>query len=145
GARGPRRRPRARAGRRRRQRALRHGRALLQPRRVLPVSDVALASVVIIGAGGIGAPLAMALVGGGVRRITVVDDDTVDVSTLHRQIRSTAADVGRSKLDAFAEAVERLASGVVVTPVPGRALPSTVATLIAGASVGADATPHLPS
>ena len=69
------------------------------------MSDVASASVVIIGAGGIGAPLAIALVAGGVRRITVVDDDTVDVSNLHRQILFTTADVGRSKLAAFAEAV----------------------------------------
>jgi len=109
------------------------------------VSGVASASVVIIGAGGIGAPLAMALVAGGVRRITVVDDDTVEVSNLHRQILFTAADVGRPKLDAFAEAVERLASGVVVTPVPGRALPSTVASIVAGASVVVDATDNFAS
>ncbi len=109
------------------------------------MSDVASASVVIIGAGGIGAPLAMALVAGGVRLLTVVDDDTVDVSNLHRQILFTAADVGRSKLDAFAEAIERRASGVVVTRVPGRALPSTVASIVADASVVVDATDNFAS
>ena len=109
------------------------------------MSDVASASVVIIGAGGIGAPLAIALVAGGVRRITVVDDDTVDVSNLHRQILFTAADVGRSKLDAFAEAVAGRASGVVVTRVPGRALPSTVASIVAGAAVVVDATDNFAS
>jgi adenylyltransferase/sulfurtransferase len=126
------------------------------------VSDVASASVVIIGAGGIGAPLAMALVTGGVRRITVVDDDTIDVSNLHRQILFTAADVGRPKLDAFAEAVERLAlpfsmgpqaapnpgasdAPVLVTPVHGRAIPSTVESIVAGASVVVDATDNFAS
>ncbi len=127
------------------------------------MSDVASASVVIIGAGGIGAPLAIALVAGGVRRITVVDDDTVDVSNLHRQILFTTSDVGRSKLDAFAEAVERLAvpfsmgpraapnpgapgaPGVLVTRVPGRALPSTVASIVTGADVVVDATDNFAS
>ena len=109
------------------------------------MSDVASANVVIIGAGGIGAPLAMALVAGGVRRITVVDDDTVDVSNLHRQILFTAADVGRSKLDAFAEAVERRQAGVVVTRVPGRALPSTVASIVDDAAVVVDATDNFAS
>jgi molybdopterin/thiamine biosynthesis adenylyltransferase len=109
------------------------------------VSDLGSASVVIIGAGGIGAPLAIALVAGGVRRFTVVDDDDVDVSNLHRQILFTAADVGRPKLDAFAAAVERRAPGVVVTRVPGRALPSTVGNIVAGASVVVDATDNFAS
>ena len=109
------------------------------------MSDVASASVVIIGAGGIGAPLSMALVAGGVRRLTVVDDDTVDVSNLHRQILFTAADLGRSKRDAFAEAVEQRRAGVVVTRVPGRALPSTVAAIVADASVVVDATDNFAS
>ena len=126
------------------------------------MSDLGAASVVIIGAGGIGAPLAIALVAGGMRRITVVDDDSVDVSNLHRQILFTAADVGRPKLDAFAAAVERRAlllsmgpqaapnpgasdAPVVVTRVPGRALPSTVGNIVAHASVVVDATDNFAS
>ena len=109
------------------------------------MSALASASVVLIGAGGIGAPAAIALVAGGVRRFTVVDDDTVEVSNLHRQILFTAADVGRSKLDAFAEALLRRADGVVVTRVPGRALPLTVAAIVAGASVVVDATDNFAS
>ena len=109
------------------------------------MSDAAPASVVIIGAGGIGAPLAIALISGGVRHLTVVDDDTVEASNLHRQILFTAADVGRSKLDAFAEALEARAPGVVVTRVPGRALPLTVASIVAGAGVVVDATDNFAS
>ena len=109
------------------------------------MSSLARASVVIIGAGGIGAPAAMALVAGGARRLTVVDDDTVEASNLHRQILFTAADIGRSKLEAFADAVERLAPDTVVTRVPGRALPLTVASIVAGAAVVVDATDNFAS
>ncbi len=109
------------------------------------MSSLDLASVVIIGAGGIGAPAAMALVAGGARRLTVVDDDTVEISNLHRQILFTAADVGRSKLEAFAEALEKRAPGVVVTRVPGRALPLTVASIVADAAVVLDATDNFAS
>lgn len=109
------------------------------------MSAFSSANVVLIGAGGIGAPAAIALLAGGVRRITVVDDDTVEVSNLHRQILFTAADVGRSKLDAFACALEARAEGLVVTRVPGRALPLTVASIVEGASVVIDATDNFAS
>ena len=42
--------------------------------------------VLIIGAGGLGCPAALALAAGGVRRIGIVDDDRVDASNLHRQV-----------------------------------------------------------
>ena len=127
------------------------------------MSALSSAKVVLIGAGGIGAPAAIALLAGGVRRITVVDDDTVEVSNLHRQILFTEADVGRSKLDAFAEALEQRAAffsmgpqaapnpgapsapDLMVTRVPGRALPLTVAAIVADAAVVIDATDNFAS
>ena len=109
------------------------------------MSALASANVVIVGAGGIGAPAALALVVGGVRRITVVDDDRVDVSNLHRQILFTANDVGRPKLEAFAEALEKRVAGVVVSLVAGRALPLTVAHIVAEAAVVLDATDNFAS
>src|SRR5207248_1874245 len=51
-------------------------------------------SVLIIGAGGLGCPAALALGAAGVRRIAVVDDDRVDPSNLHRQVRFGGAAVG---------------------------------------------------
>jgi len=58
------------------------------------------ASVLIIGAGGLGSPLAMYLAAAGVGRMGLVDFDTVDETNLHRQVIYGASDVGAKKLDA---------------------------------------------
>ncbi|HMF41666.1 MAG TPA: HesA/MoeB/ThiF family protein [Polyangia bacterium] len=63
--------------------------------------------VLIIGAGGLGCPAALALGASGVRRIGIVDDDRVDASNLHRQVLFTDEDVGARKADAFARALAR--------------------------------------
>ena len=65
------------------------------------------ASVLIIGAGGLGCPAALALGAAGARRIGVVDDDRVDASNLHRQILFDDKDVGDLKVVAFARALAR--------------------------------------
>jgi molybdopterin/thiamine biosynthesis adenylyltransferase len=72
-------------------------------------------SVLIIGAGGLGCPAGLALAAAGVRRIGVVDDDTVDVTNLHRQVLFSDDDVGAPKADAFARALVRRFPGVRVT------------------------------
>src|SRR6187455_1151439 len=56
------------------------------------------ASVLCIGAGGLGSPAAMYLAAAGVGRIGIVDFDVVDYSNLQRQLLHTTPDVGRSKL-----------------------------------------------
>ena len=61
------------------------------------------ASVLCIGVGGLGSPLALYLAAAGVGRIGLVDFDVVDFSNLHRQILHHTNDVGRSKLDSAAE------------------------------------------
>ncbi|CAK7269018.1 hypothetical protein SEPCBS57363_003389 [Sporothrix epigloea] len=62
------------------------------------------ASVVIIGAGGLGCPAALYLAGAGVGCITIVDGDTVETSNLHRQIGHTADRVGVYKADSLVAA-----------------------------------------
>ena len=62
-------------------------------------------SVLVIGAGGLGSPVAMYLAAAGIGKLGIVDFDQVDVTNLQRQILHTTADVGRSKV---ASAVEHL-------------------------------------
>src|SRR5215475_5963865 len=57
------------------------------------------ASVLLIGAGGLGSPLALYLAAAGVGRIGIVDFDVVDESNLQRQVLHGTKDVGRPKLD----------------------------------------------
>lgn len=96
--------------------------------------------VLLVGAGGIGAPAAIALLAAGVRRLAVVDDDRVELSNMPRQILFTEADVGRPKLDAFADAVARRCPEARVRPIAARVRPDSAARIVAGAAVVVDAT-----
>ena len=60
----------------------------------------------VIGAGGLGGPVALALGAAGIE-LTIVDPDVVEVSNLHRQIQFTDADLGQPKAPALAALVER--------------------------------------
>jgi sulfur-carrier protein adenylyltransferase/sulfurtransferase len=64
------------------------------------------ASVLCIGAGGLGSPIAMYLAAAGIGKIGIVDFDTVDYSNLQRQILHTDADVGRSKAQSAKETIQ---------------------------------------
>ena len=66
------------------------------------------ARVLVIGAGGLGAPLLMYLAAAGVGTLGVVDDDTVSLSNLQRQVIHATSDVGARKVDTAEAAIERL-------------------------------------
>ncbi len=70
--------------------------------------------VLVIGAGGLGAPLIQYLAAAGVGTIGIVDDDTVSLSNLQRQVIHGTPDVGRPKVDSAAAAVARLNPAVAV-------------------------------
>src|SRR5215471_21312531 len=61
------------------------------------------ASILLIGAGGLGSPLGLYLAAAGVGHIGLVDFDVVDFSNLQRQVIHFTSDVGRKKLDSAAE------------------------------------------
>ena len=73
-------------------------------------------SVLVLGAGGLGCPAALALAAAGVTRIGIVDDDRVDASNLHRQVLFTDRDLGRPKVTAFARALAGRFPAVAVEP-----------------------------
>jgi molybdopterin/thiamine biosynthesis adenylyltransferase len=61
------------------------------------------AAVLVVGAGGLGSPVALYLAAAGVGKIGIVDNDIVDISNLQRQILHTTADVGRKKVESARE------------------------------------------
>ena len=72
------------------------------------------ASILLIGAGGLGSPTAMYLAAAGVGRIGIVDVDQVDFSNLQRQIIHGTSDVGRSKVQSAAETIRGINPDVQV-------------------------------
>src|SRR3984885_8947668 len=66
------------------------------------------AAVLVIGAGGLGAPALMYLAAAGVGTLGVVDDDVVSLSNLQRQVIHTTPDIGRQKVDSAAEQIHAL-------------------------------------
>lgn len=69
------------------------------------------AKVLIIGAGGLGAPAALYLAAAGVGTIGIVDADEVDLSNLQRQVIHTTADVGKLKVESAAETMKAINPG----------------------------------
>jgi molybdopterin/thiamine biosynthesis adenylyltransferase len=88
------------------------------------------ASVLVVGAGGLGAPVLMYLAAAGVGRLGVVDDDIVSLSNLQRQIIHTTPDIGRLKVDSAADTVQALNPHVVFEPHPVRLTAGNVMPLI---------------
>jgi adenylyltransferase/sulfurtransferase len=64
--------------------------------------------VLVVGAGGLGSPLALYLAAAGVGTIGLVDGDVVELSNLQRQIAHGSSDLGRAKVDSAAESLRRI-------------------------------------
>ena len=86
--------------------------------------------VLVIGAGGLGSPAVLYLAAAGVGTIGVVDDDTVDLSNLQRQIAHTTADLGRPKVESAASAMQAINPEVRVEPHRCRLDPGNVRRLV---------------
>ena len=104
----------------------------------------AAARVLVVGVGGLGCPAALALVDGGVGHLTLLDDDVVAESNLHRQVLYGTADAGRPKVEVAAEALGRRrargGSGLDVTPRAGRVTAGNALALVQGLDVVLDGT-----
>src|ERR1700681_3682653 len=78
------------------------------------------ARVLVVGAGGLGSPVLAYLAAAGGGRILVIDDDTVDVTNLQRQILYDTADVGESKALRAAERLRALNPQIAIDPLATR-------------------------
>ncbi|CAO4147682.1 putative adenylyltransferase/sulfurtransferase MoeZ [Methylorubrum aminovorans] len=94
--------------------------------------------VLVIGAGGLGAPLIQYLAAGGIGTIGIVDDDTVSLSNLQRQIIHGTPDIGRPKVESAAEAVARLNPHVRVETHACRLTPENAPALLESYDLVAD-------
>lgn len=88
--------------------------------------------VLIIGAGGLGAPIALYLAAAGVGTIGIVDADVVDVTNLQRQVIHFTPDVGKAKVDSAAEKMRAINPDVTVNTYHEWVSAANIATLIAG-------------
>ncbi|HET6282916.1 MAG TPA: HesA/MoeB/ThiF family protein, partial [Polyangia bacterium] len=100
--------------------------------------EPAAGAVLIIGAGGLGCPAALAVAAAGVRRIGVVDDDRVDASNLHRQILHRTGSVGMPKVASLAAALSGRFPGMEVNTHAVRFGADNAAALLRGYDVVID-------
>src|SRR5215213_6253754 len=96
------------------------------------------ARVLVIGAGGLGAPLIQYLAAAGVGTIGIIDDDVVSLSNLQRQVIHATPDVGRLKVESAVEAVQRLNPHVAVEAHATRLTAQNARGLVGGYDIVAD-------
>ena len=99
----------------------RYARHLVLPE-VGPEGQLALqeASVLVVGAGGLGSPALLYLAAAGIGRIGLIDDDTVDITNLQRQVLHSTSEVGESKAASAERRISDLNPEVIVEAIEGR-------------------------
>jgi len=102
-------------------------------------------SVLCIGAGGLGSPIAMYLAAAGIGKLGLVDFDTVDYSNLQRQILHTDADVGRPKTESAKETIRGINPNVEVILHNTRITSENALDLIRPYDIVVDGTDNFPT
>ncbi|NNL84612.1 MAG: molybdopterin-synthase adenylyltransferase MoeB [Myxococcales bacterium] len=102
-------------------------------------------SVLMIGAGGLGSPIALYLAAAGVGRLGIVDFDVVDVSNLQRQVLYSTEDVGRPKHEAARERVSALNPEIAVETHPERLHAGNALEILGAYDVIIDGTDNFPT
>ncbi|MBN2114816.1 MAG: molybdopterin-synthase adenylyltransferase MoeB [Acidimicrobiia bacterium] len=124
----------------------RYARHLLLPEVGAAGQERLLASkVLLVGAGGLGSPVALYLAAAGVGTLGIVDPDVVEESNLQRQVIHDGEHLGRLKVDSAAEAIGRLNPGVTVVPHPVRFAAGNALDLMAGYDVVVDGADNFPT
>lgn len=98
------------------------------------------AKVLVVGAGGLGAPMLMYLAAAGVGTIGIIDDDQVELSNLQRQIIHQTGDIGTAKVKSAADKIAGLNPDVKLTLIEERLTPGNAAEIIGAYDIVADGT-----
>ena len=103
------------------------------------------ASILLIGAGGLGSPLAMYLAAAGVGKLGIVDFDVVDHSNLHRQVIHASANVGKPKVDSAKERIAQINPNVEVVTYNHSINRDNVLGILKGYDIVIDGTDNFPT
>ena len=101
--------------------------------------SLSAAHVLIVGAGGLGSPVSLFLAGAGVGEITLVDDDVVSLSNLHRQVLFQESDIGQLKVDAAKQHLLSLNSEITINAIAQRLSIDNAQDLVDQATIVIDA------
>ena len=118
---------------------------------LLPQVDIAgqqkllAGAVLLIGAGGLGAPAALYLAAAGVGRLVVCDGDAVDLTNLQRQVIHREAGIGVNKAESARRALAEINPDCRVEAVPQRVAPDDLLRLARDVDVVVDASDNLPT
>ncbi len=97
-------------------------------------------TVLVIGAGGLGSPVAMYLAAAGIGHLVIADGDLVDLTNLQRQIMHTTERVGHSKVSSAAQTLFALNAEIKITSIAQRLSGTALQELVASAQVVVDCT-----
>ncbi|MEZ8112628.1 MAG: molybdopterin-synthase adenylyltransferase MoeB [Candidatus Poseidoniaceae archaeon] len=104
------------------------------------------ANVLVVGAGGLGSPALLYLAAAGIGRLGIIDDDTVDISNLQRQIIHSTNNVDKPKSQSAKESINSLDPAIQVVSIEERLTPdNAIAILQQGWDVLIDGTDNIPT
>ena len=102
--------------------------------------------VLVVGAGGLGSPALLYLAAAGIGHIGIVDDDSVDISNLQRQVLHSTATIGQPKVESASSRLLELNPGLKVTTYCVRLAPENIESILdSGWDVVIDGTDNLPT
>ena len=118
---------------------LRYSRHILLPQIAYEGQEkLAQSHALIVGAGGLGSPVALYLGAGGVGRLTICDYDDVDMTNLQRQVIHNTAAIGVNKALSAQQSLQAINPEISVTPIPRRSTEEELLQLAAAADVVID-------
>lgn len=103
------------------------------------------ASVLIVGIGGLGSPIATYLAGAGIGKLGIVDSDNVEISNLHRQILYTSEDIGKKKVFVAKERLKKINSDIEIISYPIRLTSENIIDIIKSYDIIVDGSDNFPT